>query len=322
MNFKSISNGMVDGFCLITAATVKTTAKGMQYLDLTLSDDSGEINGKLWDYSEMTHGVYAAGDIIKVRGTVTVFNNVDQLRIERIRKAVPADEADPSQFVKSAEYTGEDMLAEIERTVENMADSDLKTLTSAIIADHREQLLYWPAAAKLHHAMRGGLLYHTLSMLRLAQSTAAVYPFVDADLLFAGVILHDIAKIYEFDLSSAGTVKSYSTEGMLIGHLVKGAMIVGQYAEKLGTDPKKAMLIEHMIISHHGEPEHGAAVRPAFIEAEILSRIDSMDACIYEMAEAVFAAGDENFSDKLWFLDGRKCYNHGLGGSEMKAQLF
>ncbi len=322
MNFKSISNGMVDGFCLITAATVKTTAKGLQYLDLMLSDDSGEINGKLWDYSEMTHGAYAVGDIVKVRGTVTVFNNTDQLRIERIRKAVPADGVDPSQFVKSAEYTGENMLAQIEQTVEKMQDDDLKALTREIINDHREKLLYWPAAAKLHHAMRGGLLYHTLSMLRLAQAVASVYPFIDSDLLFAGVILHDIAKIYEFELSPAGTVKSYSTEGMLIGHLVKGAMIVEKYAQKLGTDPKKTMLIEHMIISHHGEPEYGAAVRPSFIEAEILSRIDGMDACIYEMAEAVFAAGNENFSEKLWFLDGRKCYNHGLGGEEISVNLF
>ena len=151
---------------------------------------------------------------------------------------------------------------------------------------------------------------HTLSIVRLAQSVSLIYPFVDSELLIAGAMLHDISKLSEFVVSETGVADGYSVEGNLLGHLTMGAMTIEKYAEKLGISKKTAMLIEHMILSHHGEPEFGAAVRPMFIEAEILSELDLMDSRIYEMKEAVTATDADDFSQRLWALDNRKLYNH------------
>ena len=123
---------------------------------------------------------------------------------------------------------------------------------------------------------------------------------INKDLLIAGAMLHDIGKIFEYDVNSVGTANGYTVEGNLIGHLVKGAIIIEKTAEKLGISGEVPMLLQHMMISHHGEPEFGASVRPSFIEAEILSSLDTLDAKIYEMAEAVSSVETGDFSGKLW----------------------
>ena len=321
MNTVSNSNGSVDSFWLITDCKVKKTAKGSTFLDLTLSDKLTEINGKLWDYNEQLHGKFESGEIVKIRGTVSQYNGQDQLTVSRIRKAVPADNIDPSELVKSAEFSGDKMLGEITVVIDNMKNEDIKNLVGAIVSDYREKLLYWPAAFKLHHAIRGGLLMHTLSVLRLAQSVASLYPFLNNDLLFAGAILHDIAKTEEFEVTDAGIASGYSVEGNLLGHLARGAMIIDEYSKKLGTDRKISVMLQHMVLSHHGEPEFGAAVRPAFAEAEILSELDRLDATIYEMSEAVSKTAPDEFSDRVWCLDNRKLYNHATAGAELKVDL-
>ncbi len=321
MNFNTLPNGSSDGFCLISALSLKTTAKGMKYLDLTLSDSSGEINGKLWDYSEDIHSGFAVGDIVKVRGVISQYNGADQLRVDRIRKSELSDNVNPADFVKSAEFSGEKMFEALTAEIEAINNTDIKNITSQIINSHKEKLLFWPAAFKLHHVIRGGLLYHTLSILRLADSVCKIYPFVNADLLKAGVILHDVAKIYEFQITESGTAAGYTVEGNLIGHLAKGAIIIEEFAAKCQTPEKLKIMLQHMVLSHHGEPEFGAAVRPMFIEAEILSQLDNLDATIYEMADAVFKTKPDDFSDRLWCLDNRKLYNHATGGNEMSANI-
>ena len=323
MNFTPVDNkGLVDGFCLIKSLDKKTSSKGDDYLDMTLSDSDGEINAKLWRYNPEVHGEYTANQLIKIRGIISQYNGSDQLKIERIRAVNPEDGVDVSDFVKTADYTGEQMYNELCGIVGGFKDAELKKIVTAILNDVRLPLLYWPAAFKLHHAVRGGLLMHTLSIVRLADSVCGVYPFVDRELLISGAVLHDIAKLKEFNVAETGIATGYSNEGNLLGHLAMGAMIIDKYAEKLGTDRKTAMLLEHMVLSHHGEPEYGAAVRPMFIEAEILSELDLMDSRIYEMREAVAAAGPEDFSGKVWAMDNRKLFNHTRTDLSCGVKLF
>lgn len=123
-------------------------------------------------------------------------------------------------------------------------------------------------------------------------------------------------KTWEFQLSKTGLVKSYSTEGELIGHLVKGAIYVEEAAKKLGIESEKVVLLQHMILSHHGVPEFGSPVRPMFLEAEILSSLDSLDATIYEINNATSKVNTGDFTDRQWALDNRKLYNHGLSSTE------
>lgn len=321
MNFISQKNGNVDGFGLIKTVEKKVNVKGVPYLDLLICDKDGELTAKLWDYKEEIHGEYAVNDFIKFRGQLSQFNGADQLRIDRIRKTTDADGVSIADFVPSAEYTGEMMLGEIYNILDTFRDSDLKTITKAIIDDHRQELLYWPAAFKLHHAMRGGLLYHTLSILRLAECAAKIYPSIDRELLLSGVILHDIAKIQEYDVSDTGIASNYSVKGNLLGHLVMGAMEIKKKAEELGIPENTAVLLEHMAISHHGEPDFGAAVRPLFIEAEILCQLDTMDATVYEMAHSISEVKPGEFTQRQWALDNRKLYNHGRLDISPKANL-
>lgn len=323
MNFTPVDNkGLVDGYCLIKSADIKTSSKGDTYLDMTLSDASGEINAKLWRYVKETHGEYEINELVKIRGSISQYNGADQLRIERIRHVTPEDGIDPSDFVKSADYSGEAMFNELYKIADSFADFELRSIVTTILSDNRMSLLYWPAAFKLHHAVRGGLLMHTLSIVRLAEGVAKIYPFVDKELLFAGAILHDIAKISEFDVADTGVATGYTAEGNLLGHIAMGTMVIEKYAQKLGISRKTSMLLEHMILSHHGEPEFGAAVRPMFIEAELLSELDLMDSRIFEMREAVSAAPAEDFSARVWAMDNRKLYNHTRTDLNINTKLF
>ncbi len=323
MNFTPIDNkGLVDGFCIIKSIDQKTSSKGDAYLDMMLGDSDGEINAKLWRYQKDLHGEYQANDLVKIRGMISQYNGADQLKIEKIRPTLPEDNVNISDFVKTAGYSGEQMFDELLNIAENFSDTELKAIVTEILKDNRLALLYWPAAFKLHHAVRGGLLLHTLSIVRLAQRVCDIYPFVDLELLISGAILHDIAKLSEFTVAESGIATGYSAEGNLIGHLAMGAMVINKYAEKLNISKHTAMLLEHMCLSHHGEPEFGAAVRPMFIEAELLSELDLMDSRIYEMKEAVVATKEEDFSSRIWAMDNRKLYNHARCDLNKETKLF
>ncbi len=310
MNFIPIDNrGLVEGFCLLKSVDKKTSSKGDTYLDITLADREGEINAKLWNYSEAL-GTYEANTIVKVRGTISQYNGQDQFRIEKMRVANEKDNVNPADFVKSANYSAEDMFNQLYAIANGFNDEELKTLVTSILSENREAMLYWPAAFKLHHAVRGGLLMHVLSIVRLAQAVCKVYPFVDEELLLSGAILHDIAKLKEFVVADTGVATGYSIKGNLIGHLAEGAIMVREAAKRLGISEETSNLVEHMLLSHHGEPEFGAAVRPLFLEAELLSELDLMDSRIYEIKEALLNTAEGEFSQKMWAMDNRKFLNH------------
>ena len=321
MNFSVLDNGKVDGFAIVKSVEVKTSSKGDTYLDFTLGDKTGEINAKLWQYNKAEHGEYSANDIVKVRGSILQYNGADQLRIDRIRFAVEGDNISIEELVKSAEYSSEMMFDTLIGIADGMADEELKLIVKTIYNDHKEELMYWPAAYRLHHAVRGGLLMHTLSIVRLCERVCEIYGFVDKDLLISGAMLHDISKIDEFITGENGVSSGYSIKGNLLGHLTMGAEKVGKYAEKLGISEEKAILLKHMLLSHHGLPEFGAAVRPMFIEAEILSELDLLDSRLYEMRDALAGVNKDEFSHPIWALENRKLFNHQRVDLEGKTKL-
>lgn len=314
-------SGTHTGFCLVKSCERKLNKNGEPYLDMVLSDRSGEINAKLWKYDENLHGTYETNTLVKVQGIITKFNDADQLRVDRIRKVNESDGVRIEDYVSSAVYSGEMMFDELIGIADGFSDEELKLLVTTILTENKEKLLYYPAAFKLHHAMRSGLLQHTLSIVRLAQSVCRIYPFVDSDLLLSGAMLHDIAKLDELIAGETGIASGYSVEGTLLGHLVKGAMLIDKTAEKLGISHDKAVLLEHMLISHHGDPEFGAAVRPLFIEADILSALDRLDARIVEVNNAVSGVEAGGFSTRQWALDNRAFYNHGRVDVTLETNL-
>lgn len=319
MNFKTLNNGMCDGFVLIKRCEEKKTKNGASYLDLIIGDKDGEMPAKLWDFSGKE--IFEEEMVVKIRGTVEQYNGKDQFRIAQIRPAAAGDDYNLSELVPSSEVGGQQIFNMLLKRAEAFKDPDFKAITTTILNEKKDLLINCPAAFKLHHAMIGGLMLHTMSIVRMAEEICRIYPNINKDLLLAGAILHDVAKTWEFSLGKTGLVKGYSTEGELIGHLVKGAMYVEEAGKKLNIGREKTVLLEHMILSHHGVPEYGSPVRPMFLEAEILSALDTLDAEIYEFNSATSKAEPGKFTERQWSLDNRKLYNHGLSSTEHKVKL-
>lgn len=319
MNFKTLNNGMCDGFVLIKRCEEKKTKNGASYLDLIIGDKDGEMPAKLWDFSGKE--IFEEEMVVKIRGTVEQYNGKDQFRIAQIRPAAAGDDYNLSELVPSSEVGGQQIFNMLLKRAEAFKDPDFKAITTTILNEKKDLLINCPAAFKLHHAMIGGLMLHTMSIVRMSEEICRIYPNINKDLLLAGAILHDVAKTWEFSLGKTGLVKGYSTEGELIGHLVKGAMYVEEAGKKLNISREKTVLLEHMILSHHGVPEYGSPVRPMFLEAEILSALDTLDAEIYEFNSATSKAEPGKFTERQWSLDNRKLYNHGLSSTEHKVKL-
>lgn len=319
MNFTNLPNGMCDGFVLLKKCEEKKTKNGSTYLDLIIGDKDGELPAKLWDYNG--GDMFEAEMVVKIRGTVEQYNGKEQFRVAQIRPTSSSDNYNIADLVPASEVGGAQIFDMLMRRVNTFKDSDLKAVVSSIMQDKKDILITCPAAFRLHHAMLGGLMLHTISIVRMAEEICKIYPNIDKDLLLSGAILHDVAKTWEFELSKSGLVKSYSTEGELIGHLVKGAMYVEEKAKELGIKNEKIALLEHMILSHHGVPEFGSPIRPMFLEAEILSSLDTLDAAIFEINSATSKVEKGSFTDRQWALDNRKLYNHGLSSTKHKVNL-
>lgn len=318
MNFKTLPNGMSEGFVILKKCEEKKAKNGSAYLDIIIGDKDGELPAKLWDYSG---GIFEEEMIVKIRGNIEQYNGKDQFRVAQIRPAAASDEYQLSDLVPASAVGGEQLYNRLVKKVNGFKDEELKRLVLDIITDKKQTLITCPAAYRLHHAMLGGLMLHTASIVEMAEAICKIYPNINRELLLAGAILHDVAKTWEFEFGKTGLVKSYSTEGELIGHLVKGAMYVEEAAKRLGISAEKAMLLEHMILSHHGVPEFGSPVRPMFLEAEILSELDTLDATIFEINDSTSKTEAGKFTDRQWALDNRKLYNHGLSSTEHKVNF-
>ena len=297
-----IKGQVFDGFLLTRAATQRTSSNGSKYLDMTLCDISGEVNAKMWDGLTPPPTV---AQVLRVRGMMLEYNGRPQLRVDKMRPATAEDDYDMEQLAPCAPLPPQAMKDEILARVERFADPQLKALVLRRLEQCGEKLDYYPAASKLHHAERSGLLHHTSTMLRLAGHVCEIYPQLDADLLAAGVILHDLCKIDEMASDEIGMVSDYTAQGLLIGHLVAGVAELDRLGHELGTRSELLMMLEHMILSHHDLPEYGSPKPPMFPEAEALHTLDLLDARMFEMSRALKGALPGGFTERIWSLDRR-----------------
>ena len=291
-----------EGFLLVRSSDQRTGSNGGRYLDLNLTDRTGEINCKMWDG---TVPPPPQGSVVKVRGLVQEYNGRLQLRIERMRAALPADNVDLNRLVPCAPEKPDVMLQEINETIDRFESEQLRLIVREMLRLAGDSLEWFPAAQRLHHAERSGLLHHTVGMLRTAEHIISAYPFLKGDLLRTGVILHDLSKIAEMKSDELGNVTDYTRDGLLIGHLVRGVATLAQAAKNVGVEGEIVVLLEHMIISHHGEAEYGSPRMPMFPEAEVLHWIDLLDARMNEMQGVMERVPAGAFSEKIWSLDRR-----------------
>ena len=302
-----------DGLLLIRSAEKRKDSKGNDYVDMNLTDRTGEINCKIWNWDPEAE-TPEAGQPIKVRGTIQEYNGRLQLRVEKWRLCTEDDPVDMNVLVPCAPRKPEDMFKDIEDAIEHFADEDLKKLTRGMLNLAGDRLKWFPAAQRMHHAERSGLLHHTTDMLRLADAMLNIYPWLNRDLLKAGVIIHDLGKIDEMKSDQTGNVTDYTRDGQLLGHLVRGITNLNKVAEETGVTGECLILLEHMLLSHHGESEFGSPKPPMFPEAEALHWIDIMDARMNTMKSVTDKTPPGAFSEKIFSLD-RRVY-HPLYGEE------
>lgn len=298
-------------FFMVKSIGVKVGANKKQYLDVLLGDKTGEVNAKKWDVTDAEADEFASyteGDIIKVKAQVTDWQGQTQLRIGKIRRSNESDQLFMEDFVKAAPEKSEDMFEYIYNVAANMEDEELKMLCTKVLSDNREKLMYYPAASKNHHAEYGGLLYHVKRMLMTGLAVCQIYTYLNKDLVVAGVILHDIEKLNEIQSNEYGISPGYSFEGQMLGHIVQGISFLDRETRELGFSREKAIMLEHMILSHHYEPEFGSPKKPLFPEAELLHYLDILDARMFDMEDALKGVEPGEFSDRIWVLDNRRIY--------------
>ncbi len=301
----------IQEFFMVKNIAVKLGSNKKQYLDLLLGDNTGEITAKKWDVADTelpALNEISAGEVVKVKAQVTEWNGLKQLRIMRIRRSVDQDNIEIGDYIRTAPEKPEAMYKFLVDKVNSMEDAELQALCDRILTDNKGKLLYYPAAVKNHHAEMGGLLYHMKRMIEMGERYCEVYSILNRDLVLTGVIIHDIEKINEILSDEMGIASGYSFEGQLLGHLVQGIKTIDRLAEEIGMGREKAIMLEHMILSHHYEPEFGSPKKPLFPEAEILHYLDIVDARLYDMEEALFGTKPGEFSEKVWTLDNRKLY--------------
>ncbi|HEX9200837.1 MAG TPA: HD domain-containing protein [Acidobacteriaceae bacterium] len=255
---------------------------GGQYLALILSDKTGSMEARMWDEIASAVATCGEGCYVKVQGNIAKYQGKFQITLTKMRLAA-ASEIDVADFIPTTKYDIGEMWAELRGYVEAFQNADLRRLVFAFLDDEAIGAAYReaPAAKMLHHAWIGGLLEHVVTLVRVCRVTAPFYPEVDADLLVTGAILHDIGKVREL---SWGTTFAYTLEGQMIGHI---SIAQGMLIEKVGTlagfPEKLRVLVEHMILSHHGKYEFGSPKLPMTPEAVLLSALDDVEAKMQAM---------------------------------------
>jgi len=272
---------------LVQSKEIRQKKTGDPYLSMMLGDRTGDLDAKMWDNVAEVMETFERGDFIKVKGLIQVFHNRPQLTIHKLRR-VEESEIDFADFFPASKRDPAEMWTELRAVVAEMRQVHLKSLLEALLDDPEVARRYRiaPAAKQIHHAWLGGLIEHVLSLCGLAKQAAAHYKFIDYDLLLTGVVLHDIGKIHELNYDRGF---SYSSEGQLLGHMVIALRMVDEKLRGLPEFPVRLRaLVEHMIISHHGQLEFGSPKVPQFPEAMLLHYLDDMDSkmeCMRSMLE-------------------------------------
>jgi 3'-5' exoribonuclease len=275
-------NEMVTGYFALSSLSVRDRKQGGQYLALTLSDKTGTFEARMWEEFADVVTTCSEGCYVKAQGQISKYQGKFQITLQKLRGAAES-EVDPADFLPATQYDVEAMWAELRGYVSAFANEDLSRLVFAFLDDDEIGVAFRaaPAAKVLHHAWLGGLLEHVVTLVRVCLATSPFYPEVNADLLVTGAILHDIGKVRELHWKSSF---GYTLEGQMIGHISIAQGMLREKVKALDTFPEKLrVLVEHMILSHHGKYEFGSPKLPMTPEAMLLSALDDLEAKMQTM---------------------------------------
>ena len=300
------------GFYLLRELEVKQTnnTPAKDYMDIVLGDSSGQLPAKYWDVSPTDKETFFPMGLVKVRGVVQLYRERLQIKILQMRLATEEDGVTLTDFVRSAPIRPVDLIHAIKLAISSIADGEIRGLVSFCVTKVEEKLMHYPAAKTHHHAYFAGLAYHMARMLELGEFLCRQRPFLNADLLRAGIILHDIAKPEEM-IARLGIVSDYSVQGKLIGHISMASSWVTEAAIRLdiNLDSPKVLGLQHLVLSHHNLGEWGSPVQPQTAEAVALHHIDALDAKLQMVEDALDTTpGTEEWTPFIRGLENKAIY--------------
>jgi len=293
------------GQLLVISAVKGTTDKGLNYLNVTFQDKSGTIEAKKWDALDEDLRTLAVGSVVLVDGIVNMYKNQPQLKIVSVSKVAHPEEIVMSNFARVSPIPLDELKARLDKYLNSFKDKDVEKVTKAVISHFYDKYVTYPGAVKVHHEFGSGILHHSLFMADVADAIAKIYTQVDRDILVAGALLHDIGKTIEYENPIA---PAQTTEGKLCGHIAIGYAEFKRIVDELHIESEVPLLLEHMILAHHGSLEFGSPVMPATREALLLSEIDMLDSRQMILDKALEGIKEGEFTPRLWVMDDTSFY--------------
>lgn len=301
------ANSSIKIQALVVKINQGVASNGAAYLSLTLQDKTGLIDGRIWNASKDDIENLQVGKLIELEANALEYKEVLQLKINHYQLITLTVQNSPN-FIESAPEM-DSLFDQIKKYLDKIVDQDLKMIVSKILEINEKQFINSYAAVRHHHNVLGGLMWHTLTMLKTAESICKVYEDrnINRDLLYAGIILHDMGKTEEL---RGYITPEYSLKGKLIGHISITSGQIAHVAETLKIKSDKAVLLQHMVLASHGKNEYGSPVLPQILEAEILHHIDNLDARIYSLSKNLSNVSYQNYTTRISGLENRSFYQH------------
>ena len=310
MKIKNITtiNSHINLQAMCEQVTVGTASNNSLYLTLILKDNTGRIEARLWTVDEEELALWKVGCVYELEAVALLYKKKWQLKIKKAKLLAPGT-YNNADFIETVPVDPQMMYDEIMRLIKGFTNQDYQKLMLTMMQVYKQSFLKWPAAVKNHHEIEGGLLWHSYTMLQSAIGLKKVYAdrHIDWELLYCGVILHDLGKVKEikYDVTS-----EFSMEGMLVGHISIMASRIYLIGQKEQLNKKAINLLQHMVLASHGKLEFGSPVLPKIIEAEILSLLDNLDARIYRISKEISKIDVDETTPRLFPLENRTFLNH------------
>lgn len=291
---------------LISNVTKGVNSVGGQYFNLELRDCTGTLVAKKWEVEPGDDEMLQIGNVIRIEYEVIKYREALQAKILSAR-LVNKEDVDVVRFIQHPPRPKEELEKEFFAFVNSIKEETCKKLLDYFIEKNKQYFFVYPAASSIHHEYSSGLLMHTVSMAHLGEFIASHYPNINRDILLTGIILHDMGKLKELE---GPILFHYSLEGKLIGHISIMASEIKEASNKLGLNNEVALLLQHMILSHHGQLEYGSPVLPLTSEALALHMIDNIDSKLTILNKALDETKEGEYTQKIFPLDGRQFYKH------------
>ncbi|MDE5977141.1 MAG: HD domain-containing protein [Turicibacter sp.] len=292
---------------MIKSVNVGRTTAHKPYLKFEFTDKSGSVFANKWSLKSEELDAFSVGQVVTVKGLVQLYNTQKQINVESI--SIVEGEVDYSQYVEASRFTVEDLKSKIQGFLDEMHPGYYREILHHFLKKYKEEFYLHPAASRMHHAFMSGLAQHVYEMLKVGATYCDLYPFINRDLLYAGIILHDLGKLFEMSYEK-GIKTEYTLEGLMIGHINLMVSMIDEASKELGYDGKEVLFLKHLVIAHHGKLEWGSPKEPMIVEAELLHYLDVVSAKMTALEGAFRHCEEGQMSERIPMLDNRRFYHH------------